>query len=73
MTHETSLTLTLEQVEQEYRLSGAALISQNGHIVLEKAYGFASSQLNVPNIVETKFHIASVTQDVYRDGHTGTF
>lgn len=62
MINETRLTLALEQVEKEHRLSGALLISQNGHIVLEKAYGFASRQLNVPNVVETKFHIASVTK-----------
>jgi CubicO group peptidase (beta-lactamase class C family) len=31
-------------------------------VVFEKAYGFASRQLNVPNVLETKFHIASVTK-----------
>jgi len=31
-------------------------------VVFEQAYGFASRQLNVPNVLETKFHIASVTK-----------
>lgn len=62
MINETRLTLALEQVEKEYPLSGALLISQGGHVVFEKAYGFASKQLNVPNTLETKFHIASVTK-----------
>ena len=62
MIDETKLALALEQVEKEHHPSGAILISQGGYIVLEKAYGFASRQLNVPNVVETKFHIASVTK-----------
>ncbi|GHO96191.1 serine hydrolase [Reticulibacter mediterranei] len=62
MINETSLTLALEQVEKEHCLSGALLISQDGHIVFEKAYGFANRQLNIPNVIETKFHIASVTK-----------
>ncbi|HZO75648.1 MAG TPA: serine hydrolase domain-containing protein [Ktedonobacteraceae bacterium] len=62
MINKTALTLALEQVDKEHHLSGAILISQDGHIVLEKAYRFASRQLNVPNVVETKFHIASVTK-----------
>src|SRR5437763_3150038 len=62
MINETRLTLALEQVEKEYPLSGALLISQDGRVVFEKAYGFASQQLNVPNTLETKFHIASVTK-----------
>lgn len=62
MINETKLALALEQVEKEHHLSGAILVSQDGHVVFEKAYGFASRQLNVPNTLETKFHIASVTK-----------
>jgi CubicO group peptidase (beta-lactamase class C family) len=62
MINETKLGLALELVEKEHRLSGAILISQNGHVVFEKAYGFASRQLSVPNVLETKFHVASVTK-----------
>jgi CubicO group peptidase (beta-lactamase class C family) len=62
MINETKLTGVLEQVEKEHHLSGAILVSQDGHVVFEKAYGFASRQLNVPNVLATKFHIASVTK-----------
>jgi CubicO group peptidase (beta-lactamase class C family) len=58
----TRLTSALEQVEKEHHLSGAVLVSQDGHVLFERAYGFASRQLNVPNVLETKFHIASVTK-----------
>jgi CubicO group peptidase (beta-lactamase class C family) len=56
------LEQVLGHLEQEYDLSGAILISQQGEVVFEKAYGFASRQLSVPNRLDTKFHIASVTK-----------
>src|SRR2546429_2919046 len=60
MISEKGLTLAFEQVEKDHRLNGAILVSQDGNTLFEKAYGFASKQLNVPNVLETKFHIASV-------------
>jgi CubicO group peptidase (beta-lactamase class C family) len=62
MINEIQLALALEQVEKEHHLSGAVLVSQNGNVLFEHAYGLASRQLNVPNVLETKFHIASVTK-----------
>jgi CubicO group peptidase (beta-lactamase class C family) len=56
------LALALEQLEQEHHFSGTILVAQEEEIVFEKAYCFASRQLNVPNTLETKFHIASVTK-----------
>ena len=56
------LARILEQIEKEHSLSGAMLVSQDGEVLYEKAYGFASRQLNVLNTPETKFHIASVTK-----------
>ncbi|MBO0781567.1 MAG: beta-lactamase family protein [Ktedonobacteraceae bacterium] len=56
------LELFFEQVEKDHSLSGVILVSREGEVVFEKAFGFASRQLNVPNVLETKFHIASVTK-----------
>ena len=56
------LALVFEQLEKEHSFSGTILVSQDGEVLFEKAYGFASRQLNVPNVLETKFHIASVTK-----------
>ncbi len=59
-------TEELEQVlghlDHDYHLSAALLIAQRGEVVFEKAYGLASKQLSVPNRLDTKFHIASVTK-----------
>ena len=62
MMSKEELALVFEQLEKEHSFSGTILVSQDGEVLFEKAYGFASRQLNVPNVLETKFHIASVTK-----------
>ncbi len=62
MVNKKELALAFERLEKEHSLSGAILVGQDGEVVFEKAYGLASRQLNVPNTLETKFHIASVTK-----------
>lgn len=52
----------VEQYRQEHGLSGTMLISKGDEIVFEKAFGQANMQLAVPNTLDTKFHIASVTK-----------
>jgi len=56
------LALAFEQLEKEHDFSGTILVAQDGEVLFERAYGFASRQLNVLNVLETKFHIASVTK-----------
>jgi CubicO group peptidase (beta-lactamase class C family) len=62
MISKKKLTSVFEQLVKAHALSGIILISQDREVVFEKAYGFASRQLNVSNLLETKFHIASVTK-----------
>ncbi|MHB8598793.1 MAG: serine hydrolase domain-containing protein [Ktedonobacteraceae bacterium] len=62
MTSKKELELVFDQLEQEHSFNGTMLVSQSGEVVFEKAYGLASRQLTVPNVLETKFHIASVTK-----------
>jgi CubicO group peptidase (beta-lactamase class C family) len=56
------LEQVLGRLEHEDDLSGALVIAQRGEVVFEKAYGFASRQLSVPNQLDTRFHIASVSK-----------
>ncbi len=47
----------------EYRLfNGSALVAVDGEIVIEKGYGFADLELDVPNMPETKFRLGSITK-----------
>ena len=57
-----ALTQALAQLEREHGFSGAILVSRRGEVDFEQAYGLASRQLDVPNTLTTKFHIASVTK-----------
>lgn len=62
MINKNGLASVFEQVEMEHDFNGAILAAQDGDVVFEKAYGFASRQLHVPNVLDTKFHIASMSK-----------
>jgi CubicO group peptidase (beta-lactamase class C family) len=44
------------------RFHGAVLVARDGKVLLEKGYGWASAQFDVPNSAETKFLIGSITK-----------
>jgi CubicO group peptidase (beta-lactamase class C family) len=56
----------MEQIIQDYagrkQFSGAILVAQGGKIVLDKAYGYANLEWDIPNSPTTKFQIASMTK-----------
>jgi CubicO group peptidase (beta-lactamase class C family) len=44
MMSKKELALVFEQLEKEHRFSGTVLVSRDGEVVFEKAYGSASRQ-----------------------------
>ncbi|PWU03530.1 MAG: hypothetical protein C5B52_03160 [Bacteroidetes bacterium] len=56
----------VDSVDKSKQLLGVVLASYKGKIVFEKAYGFASEELNVPSQINTRFAIASVTKPMTR-------
>jgi len=56
----------MEQVVQSYvsnkQFMGAVLIARDQTIVLDKGYGFANLEWNVPNSPTTKFRLGSITK-----------
>src|SRR5439155_1001795 len=44
--------------------AGAVLVANDGKIEFEKAYGLANMELGVPNTLNTRFHIASVSKPI---------
>lgn len=62
MVNAAALEAVFEQLERDGVFSGAVLVAQDGAVLFEHAYGFASNQLSVPNTLDTKFHIASCSK-----------
>ncbi len=42
--------------------SGVVLVARDGRVLFQKAYGFANREHSVPNKLETKFRVGSVTK-----------
>lgn len=55
----------MEQIVQSYvpgRFMGTVLVAQDGKVLLDKAYGFANLEWDVPNTPTTKFRLGSITK-----------
>lgn len=52
----------INKLVKEDRFSGVVLVAKDGATIFEKAYGLASKEFNVPNNLDTRFNIASVTK-----------
>jgi len=53
---------TINQFVSESGYNGAILVAVNGEIILEKGYGYANFENQVPNTADTVFRIASITK-----------
>ena len=49
-------------LEEHDRFLGSVAISRDGQIIYSKAIGYADIETNVPNTIETKFRIGSITK-----------
>ncbi len=52
----------LDTIGNNGNFNGAVLISQNGEVLVSRAYGLANVEWDIPNTVQTKFRIASLTK-----------
>jgi CubicO group peptidase (beta-lactamase class C family) len=59
---DTELAALFERLEDDRGFSGVVRVSRDSDVLFEGAYGFANRQLEVPNTLATKFHIASLTK-----------
>ncbi|MEQ8766086.1 MAG: serine hydrolase domain-containing protein [Planctomycetota bacterium] len=58
----TRLSAYLEPYAAAGQLSGVILVARGSEVLFERAYGMANYELSVPNTVETRFNIASITK-----------
>ena len=60
--------LRMEQIVQSYvankQFMGFILVSQNGNVLLNKGYGFANLEWQIPNSSITKFRLGSLTKQI---------
>ena len=56
----------MEEVIQSYvssnQFMGAILVARNDQILLDKGYGYANLEWQVPNSPDTKFRLGSITK-----------
>mgnify|MGYP001081106280 CR=1 FL=1 len=56
----------MEQIVQSYvadkQFMGSILVAQNGNVLLDKGYGYANLEWQIPNSPTTKFRLASLTK-----------
>jgi CubicO group peptidase (beta-lactamase class C family) len=52
----------MDQFVSSKDFSGAVLVARDGHVLFQKAYGLANRENDVPNKLETKFRLGSVTK-----------
>lgn len=59
-------TARMEQVVQSYATAGtfmgSVLVARDGKVILDKGYGMANLELDVPNTPDTKFRLGSITK-----------
>lgn len=64
--HTINQALRIEQIVQSYvadkQFMGSILVSQNGQVLLDKGYGFANLEWQIPNSSSTKFRLGSLTK-----------
>lgn len=58
----THLAKYMQAQVEVNNFSGTVLVTQNGSVLLKKAYGLADYEWNIKNTVDTKFQLASVTK-----------
>ena len=58
----SQVSLFIESFVKENQLNGTILIEQKGRTIYNKSFGFANMAFKVPNTVDTKYKVASITK-----------
>ena len=46
--------------------TGTVLVAQKGKIIYEKAFGMSDREWNIPNTIQSKFEVGSITKQIAR-------
>jgi D-alanyl-D-alanine carboxypeptidase len=58
----SQLDKVLAGFQKNRAFTGSALVAKGGKVILEKGYGMANIELDVPNSPDTKFRLGSITK-----------
>ncbi|QVK17630.1 beta-lactamase family protein [Mycoplasmatota bacterium] len=53
-----------KELEEKKEFSGTVLVGQGDHVILKESYGMANHDFDIPNKLDTKFCIASITKSI---------
>lgn len=54
----------IKELESQKKFNGSVLVAEGDDIMLNKGYGMANYELDIPNTSKTKFCIASITKSI---------
>ncbi|MFC1593305.1 serine hydrolase domain-containing protein [Candidatus Neomarinimicrobiota bacterium] len=52
----------MKNISEQNDFHGSVLIAQEGDVILKQGYGYANHDWNIPNSIDTKFKIGSITK-----------
>jgi CubicO group peptidase (beta-lactamase class C family) len=61
-THAEKIDALLAAYNKQRYFNGAALVAENGKVILRKGYGLANMEWQIPNAPDTKFRLGSITK-----------
>lgn len=62
VTHSQRIDALISAYNKLRQFNGSALVAEEGKVVLEKGYGLANMEWQIPNTADTKFRLGSITK-----------
>ncbi|MGM0580714.1 MAG: serine hydrolase domain-containing protein [Bacteroidota bacterium] len=56
------ISIILEEIDSKEHLSGVVLVGRGEEVIFQKAYGSANQSFDIPNNIDTKFLVGSLTK-----------
>src|SRR6266581_6035984 len=61
-THAERIDALISAYNKVHQFNGSALVAEKGSVILEKGYGLANMEWQIPNTPDTKFRLGSITK-----------
>src|SRR3954468_127151 len=61
-THAEKIDALISAYNKMRQFNGSALVAEKGSVILQKGYGLANMEWQIPNTPDTKFRLGSITK-----------